>query len=246
MFSFIKQDGQLLSSEDLEARFDFSLFALVCEWNKPWTPESHMSFQPPFRRAVQTLALSLHRIHLPGVLLGNIAQFLPRDGWPDKRRRCWNYHCLAEHDVEKMLVQCKYGIAESSSLTTAKTEASVVCKKCRVAFYCCRGCREEDYKAGHKKICGRPPFCIPGKQEMRFCELIASGGVSSDDAMANQDESAAKEAHEEDTDNDNDDDGDGSWESIDSDDDMEEDEDDTKTNNLTSQILQFFDKYNDA
>lgn len=240
-FFFLKQDGQLLSREDLEARFDFSLFALVCEWNKPWTPESHMSYQPPFRRAVQTLALSLHRLHLPGVLLGNIAQFLPRDGWPDKRKRCWNYHCLAEHDVDNMLVQ--YGIAESSSLTTTKTEASVACKKCRVAFYCCRGCREEDYKAGHKKICGRPPFCIPGKQEMRFCEFIANGGVLGDYTMANQEESAAKEAHEEEMDNDDDD---GSWESIDSDDDMEEDEDDTNTNHLTSQILRFFDKYNDA
>jgi MYND finger len=180
--------------------------------------------------------------------VGNIAQFLPREGWPDKRRQCWNYHCLAEHDVDKMLA--RHGIVKNSSpLTTTKPEASVFCKKCRVAVYCSRACREEDFKAGHKKICGRPPFCIPGKQDMLFCQVIANGGVAGDETMANQEESAATEAdeaaHDDDIDNNDYGGDDGSWESIDSDDDMEEDKDDTNTNNVTRQILQFFDKYND-
>jgi hypothetical protein len=83
---------------------------------------------------------------------------------------------------------------------------------------------------------------------MRFCQVIANGGVVVDETMASQEENATTGAEvydEENADNDNADGDDGSWESIDSDDDMEEDEDDTNTNNVTRQILQFFDKYND-
>jgi len=62
----IDEDGTELDHAHLSARYDFSLLVFLRKWHSPWTPESHLSFSIPHRRAISTLALCAHRYGVPG------------------------------------------------------------------------------------------------------------------------------------------------------------------------------------
>lgn len=213
-------------------RFDFTLLALQCAWHEPWTAESHPTFQPGFRTAVFEVALCLHHTGMPREIHGHIVQYLARDWWPDTRASCWNYDCmLAELRKQE---ECRDAGEEY-------VPPAVTFCVCGVAAYCSRTCRENDWKSGgHKRMCGKPPYCRPTVKEYRFCEVIRQKvlGVSDEsDAMAleqNQSELVMDELVVEDEDEGDD----GSWESVDSDEEMEAPSGETRT--TTSLITEFF------
>jgi hypothetical protein len=195
---------------------DCTLLAMVRAWNAPWSPESHMSYQPQFRHAINTVALCTHRLGMPNELVHHIGEFMHRDWWDDERKTCFDYDCQAEQVMKNM--KRKFGAAQAGKLPSPGPVACISCPGCHQTHYCSKEHRESDYKEGHKNQCGTVPFCAPSKEEV---DLFAAlfGGKGAPELPA------ATLAHSEDGDDvadmDVDDDDEGSWESIDSD---EEDE----------------------
>ena len=48
------------------------------------------------------------------------------------------------------------------------------CRGCNVALYCCKEHRKYILQDGHARVCGTPPFRVPGKEEERLCEAVAA------------------------------------------------------------------------
>ena len=148
-------------------RFDFSLLALQCAWHEPWTAETHSTFQPGFRTAVFQVALCLQGVGMPRELHSHIVQYFARDWWPDSRAQCWNYDCILEQLRKQEECRASSGGGEPYVPPVVK-----FCV-CGVAAYCSRACRENDWKSGgHKRMCGKPPYCRPTAKDYRFCQVI--------------------------------------------------------------------------
>ena len=163
--NFSVQNGHSLSDDELGARYDFNLVALLRAWRSHWTPESHQSFQPEFRAAIYTLFLSLNaRWSIPNEIIMKIATFLSRDFFTDRRRQCWYFTCQSSRAIKRILRKqgCKgsRGVGETTTTTESDSKASACfpCPKCKVAWYCSKACQVSDYKEGHKKVCGSPPY----------------------------------------------------------------------------------------
>jgi hypothetical protein len=75
---WLKND-HFLTHDELKARHDFSLLLLVRAWQAPWNPESHMSFQPEFRKAVETIFLCSKKRGFPVGVGRSILSFLDRE-----------------------------------------------------------------------------------------------------------------------------------------------------------------------
>mmetsp|Transcript_28904 Transcript_28904/g.67108 ORF Transcript_28904/g.67108 Transcript_28904/m.67108 type:complete len:184 (-) Transcript_28904:168-719(-) len=87
--------------EILTARYDFTLLKLLRAWHAPWTPESHHSYTPSFRKSIYTWLLVANRYQLPWDILFSIAQFLPRT-YDQQSLECWCEDCIVDSAVAKM------------------------------------------------------------------------------------------------------------------------------------------------
>jgi hypothetical protein len=159
-FPTFQQDGNVLSYNNLRIRNDFQLLLLQRAWQVPWTPETHASFQPGFRAAVETVAKSAHRMGYPHGIMLNICSFLHRDWWEDSRKQCWNYACLCEKSSKAITQKMSPGY-DGSLTNTSQMEVTTkleYCAKCHVAMYCSKSCRHRDLYLGHKAKCCFPPL----------------------------------------------------------------------------------------
>jgi hypothetical protein len=125
---------------------------LLRVWNAPWTAATHKSFQPGLQDAVRTFALCTQRLNWPNELVDSVAPFVHRDWWPDDRRQCWSHACQLERANKLMFAK-----NDSSSVGETMRKMPVTCEPCAgcgFSWYCSKQCKEEDYEAGHKYICG--------------------------------------------------------------------------------------------
>jgi hypothetical protein len=231
------QEDHLLSTEENIARVDFTLLAIVRAWNAPWTPDSHMSYQPQFRQAIETVALCTHRLGMPNELVHHIGAFMHRDWWDDERKTCFDYDCQAEQVTKNM--KRKITAAQAGKLPSPGPEVCISCPSCRQTHYCSKEHRESDYKEGHKNQCGTAPYCAPSKEEGDlFAALFGEKGAP--------ELPAAPLAHSEDADDvvdmdvGDDDDDEGSWESIDSDEEDEDELDNGESQPTKTRLIQQF------
>ena len=166
--------GHSLTKGELRARYDLSLLLLVRAWQAPWTPESHASFSPEFRRAVQTVALCTYRLQYPQDFIAHVASFLPRDAWPDPRQQCWSNDCCLLDSLNKAsrIITGDNKVATSSAPAASSGALLKYCERCKFAPFCAnKDCYENEFKLGHKRICCRPPFLStpPDDEELQFC-----------------------------------------------------------------------------
>lgn len=228
----------MLDGEELEARVDLTLLALVRTWDAPWTPESHMSYQPQFRKAVCTLALCTHRLGIPNELVHRISAFMHRDWWCDERNTCFDFECRVEMAGRDLLKS--YAARQSQPITAGVTipRACVLCPSCGVSRYCSQEHRERDHKSEHKSVCGKAPYCAPTKEETNLFAALFGGGSDIGTAQGSDAVTVRVDAIDGDevvVEEDDDDD----WESIDSDE-VEEPEDTAVQRTKTQLIHQFF------
>jgi hypothetical protein len=121
-------------------------------WKAPWTPETHKSFQPGFQQAIRTFGLCTKRLSLPNEIVERVGTFLNRSWWPDDRRQCWSHACQVDQ-LSRRIIQRKNSGVSSSSGTSANCKP---CPGCGFSWYCTEECKELDYEAGHKYMCGTP------------------------------------------------------------------------------------------
>jgi hypothetical protein len=255
-----------LSLDHCRSRYDFSLSSLAYAWGESWTEESHMSFQPQFRQAVKTVAMSCHRLNMPMELARRIASCLHRDWWRDEYRSCWNYDChisnigksveLYHNAVKDGNTDTQLGnfLFTSNGLNSTFRE----CEKCRVTKYCSKRCQEESYRASHVSHCGKLP-CRKGRpsesehhlydtvfacREMQgqLLPLFISNNIPlpvvSNNTVVDNDYDDDWEDEEDDDDNE---DEDNDWESVDS------NYNENEPESATTVIHNFFrNQYNDA
>jgi hypothetical protein len=225
----------LLSTEENTARVDFTLLAMVRAWNAPWSPDSHMSYQPQFRQAIETVALCTHRLGMPIELVHHIGAFMHRDLWDDERKTCFFYDCQSDQ-VEKNMKR-KLAAAQAGKLPLPGPEACMSCPGCHQTHYCSKEHLERDAKEGHKNQCGTAPYCAPSKEEGDlFAALFGGKGALN--------LPAAPITHSKDADDvvdmDVDDDDEGSWESIDSDEEEEDELDNGESQPTKTRLIQQF------
>ena len=153
----------MLTYNDLCARNDLQLVLLQRAWQAPWKPETHASFQPSFREAVATVAKSIHSLGFPHEIMLSICSFLHRDWWDDRRKQCWNYACLSEKSSE--LISRKMAPGYGAASIEDHQDASMhleYCRRCHVAMYCSKSCKNRDLYLGHKARCcpalSKPPM----------------------------------------------------------------------------------------
>lgn len=212
----------MLKKGELRSGLDFSLMLLLRAWHAPWTPESHISFQPEFRRAAHTIMLATSRLSMPNDVGYKIIEFLRRDFWPDERAQCWNHECQFNQVVK--LVEMKK-IAEQHN---GVSRVFLTCPKCGVPNYCSESCRKTDWADYHRQLCNAPPNRIPGLEEERLCTKVfdehafeCCPSATPTHVSENDDQEAESEMS----------DDEGSWEDIDS------DEDDVPEETTPSQIV---------
>lgn len=148
---------------------------LVREWNQPWSPKRHMSFQPEFRSAATSVLMCSRRTGLPSEVSHRIIEFLHRDWWPDSRRQCWNYDCQVD------LTQRYYDAGRCDRPphpTRFMTNEFIQCAGCKIATYCSEACRVSDWKHFHKNYCNYPPCRIPGPDEDAFIASLDRDSVT--------------------------------------------------------------------
>ena len=114
-----------------------------------------MSFQPSFRVAIKTVALCANRLNMPSEIALKVGSYLNRQWWHDDRCQCWSYDCSVE-SMARQLRQKRGGTGRSIQ----KNKTCQPCSGCGLAWYCSKKCREDDFKTGHKKICGLPPWQV--------------------------------------------------------------------------------------
>ena len=208
-------DGMELDYPHLVACYDFSLLMLVREWNKPWTPQSHLSFSIQHRQAISSLALCAHRFGVPASIVEIVNAFLPRSWWHDERMTCWCHDCqlnqLAQLYREKISSRTSNWngkeLPRSESATQSRPRKALTpCPGCGVAAVCSKDHLKRLHKEGHKRQCGLPPFRPPfGKEDNLFVREVFEGNY---DALDDNDVKAEADLKvEEDAD---------SWESVDS------------------------------
>jgi ribosomal protein S14 len=211
LFHFTRKDGNRLTETQQAARYNFTLTRLLQAWHAPWSPESHQSFQVPFREAARTLFLSAHRIGMPFEIARLVVECCRRDWWEDPVRQCWHTDCQTNKATD--VVQDNWLRRMARSLTFGKTcnlvleeyGTEFISCKCQITQYCSREHQKDDYgEHNHCMQCGKPPFRIPGKEELALCRQVFG------EATEDGDEYYGGEM------DDDDDDDEGSWETIDS------------------------------
>ena len=252
----LNEEGDALSGDVLAARYDFTLLMMIRAWNAPWTPTSSFSFSVPFRKAITTLALCAHRYGVPADIAAVVNSFLPREWWSDDRRQCWCHDCQLKQvsdmirdkvakrecrDVEaavndkapppptmhntSILRLSSHSEPKLSALSTVQT-----CPGCNLAMYCSREHRKYLWQDGHKRVCGTPPFRVPGVDEELFCREVFGGPTPTATDTYHENESVGLESHtSEVSDEVVSDDDSGDWESIDSNEESPPVEECTKT-----------------
>lgn len=148
------QAGHKLTLDEIRARYDFTLLALLRAWNAPWTEETHKSFPPGFQEAVKTFTLCAEfRLNLPNEIVPRVAAFLNRDWWPDDRRQCWSHACQLNHI--RQLVLEKQADVTSRAVSKKMSSTCEPCSgHCGFSWYCSQECKGENHEAGHKFVCG--------------------------------------------------------------------------------------------
>jgi hypothetical protein len=184
-------DGMEVDYPHLVACYDFSLLMLLREWNKPWTPQSHLSFSIPHRQAISSLALCAHRFGVPASIVEIVNSFLPRAWWHDERCICWCRECqlkqLAEVYRKKISLRTSNwnGVALPTYDSTTQSRLTT-CTGCGVVSVCSKDHLKRLQREGHKRQCGLPPFRPPfGKEENIFVrEIFGANDESIDDNEA--------------------------------------------------------------
>ena len=235
-FHLIK-GGNKLYDDRLNARYDFSLVLLLCAWNAPWSVESHHSFQEPFRKTVRTLFLCANRVHMPTDIALHVCKFLRRDWWPDERAQCFSEECLAKRASKLVHQKLIHGV--TGTLPKRRVQKFYTfCPGCSVAWYCCEDHRQSDYRDGHKALCGKPPYRIPGQQERELLnDVLCLQQRLPSPLILNEKTERLIESQLQCTIG-TEDDGSGSWESIDSEAEVEEEASDL----ITDVIHKFFER----
>jgi hypothetical protein len=225
----VDEENEELDLVGLKARHEFSLLGLLRAWHAPWSPASHHSFQPSFRKAVCTLAVCAHRLHMPSEMALRVFEFLPRDWWPDERKECWCWDCIVKdmgkRHQEKRLQRIGVVGEENEKRDSERVRSLAYCPGCSVAMYCCHAHRAYHFKESHKRECQIPPFRRLGpKEDALFAEVFGQEDI--DHLPPNPDLDVEG------------DDDDGSWESIDSNEELEH-----ETELSTTRIVtRFFEK----
>lgn len=194
-----------------------------------------------FHNAAKMTAMCTNRLGLPNEITKLLLSFFHRDWWPDERKKCWCSVCQF-----KDIISCLQsngsapvvGSNNSTNSTLAVPSNIRFCKNCNVALYCCKEHKKYISQDGHSRVCGSPPFRIPGKDEERLCELVSRNYYEDYIKQGLLIEASTEEVNEEEVDED---DEDSIWESIDGDD-VEEYE----QNGTTSIIYNYFKKFYDA
>ena len=212
-YEWVQDEDCFMEYSHLVSCYDFSLLMLVREWNKPWTPQSHLSFSIPYRNAVSTLALCAHRYGVPASIVEIVNSFLPRSWFHDERMCCWSNDCqlnqLAQLYREKISSRTSNWNGKAplqSELTTqSRPGRTLIGCGCKVAMVCCKDHLKRLHQEGHKRQCGLPPFRPPfSKEDNLFVREIFEG---SDVGLGDEDDGSDAVQNEEDTE---------SWESVDS------------------------------
>lgn len=158
-YFFKSEENINLTTKYVRSRYDMSLLLLRREWEKSWTPESHLSFHSPYRQALQTMTLIAHRHGFPLDLCRAVNSFLQRDWWYDERRSCWKYECQVS-SVQSALDNNRVGASKHL----------VICSSCMLASACSRKHLSIIHHEGHRRPCGLPPMRVPTDEDVRFCD----------------------------------------------------------------------------
>ena len=253
----------MLSYNDLCARNDLQLVLLQRAWQAPWSPETHASYQPAFRVAVETIAKSIHRLGFPHEIMLSICSCLHRDWWDDNRKQCWNYACMCEKSRKLISRKLAPGYNEAS-MDDYQTDPIQLeyCHRCHVAAYCCKNCKSRDFYLGHKSRCCPAMSKPPKDDEIQLYTKILVGkdgktnlpnflkswshlnSHSIENAVSDEDVKTIddNDIQIEENDGDNDD---ASWETMDSSEEEEEEENDADVDESKMSITQLARKYFD-
>lgn len=213
-YEWIQDEDGFMEYSHLVACYDFSLMMLVREWNKPWTPQSHLSFSLPYRSAISSLALCAHRYGVPASIVEIVNSFLPRSWFHDERMCCWSNDCqlnqLAQLYREKISSRTSDWIGEASRqpelpTTQSRPGKNLTACGCKVAMVCCKDHLKRLRQDGHKRQCGLPPFRPPFSKEDNLFVREIFEGINVE--LCDEDDVSDVDQNEEDTD---------SWESVDS------------------------------
>lgn len=107
---------------------------------------------------------------------------------------------------------------------TNKSMRCQPCSGCGVAWYCSKKCREDDFRVGHKKVCGLPPMNVRCNAKEYDLHLAVFDALSIPAYLANdkmemdrleQLDRSSEEKYNE-SENDGQWSNDGSWESMES------------------------------
>eukprot|EP00957_Ditylum_brightwellii_P204193 15338082-Ditylum_brightwellii.AAC.1 len=116
----------------------------------------------------------------------------------------------------------------SSTKTTTTTSNKTTrvmhyCSGCNVSMHCSKEHKKYIWQEGHKRVCGTPPFCVPGIEEEQLCRKILGKEEEEEKNTFFFDDYGSFNVDENESINDNDDDDDdSSWESLNSGDEYEE------------------------
>ena len=216
-YEWVQDEHGFMEYSHQVACYDFSLLMLVREWNKSWTPQSHLSFSIPFRNAVTSLALSAHRYGVPASIVEIVNSFLPRSWFDDERMCCWSHECqmarLSQLYREKISLRSRNWndetLLQPERILQRKPGRSLTACGCGVAMVCCKDHWKKLHQEGHKRQCGLPPFRPPySKDDNMFVREIFEGshvGIAGE-VGEGFDKQEDPDQNEDDTD---------SWESVD-------------------------------
>jgi hypothetical protein len=212
-YEWVQDEDGYMEYSHLVACYDFSLLMLVREWNKPWTPQSHLSFSIPFRNAISSLALCAHRYGVPASIVEIVNSFLPRSWFYDERMCCWSNDCQLNQLTQLYREKISSRTSNWNDKASHQPELTIQSRPvktltscgCKVAMVCCKDHWKRLHQEGHKRQCGLPPFRPPfSKEDNLFVREIFEG---SNVGLCDEDDGSDVDQNEEDTD---------SWESVDS------------------------------
>lgn len=162
-YFFKSEENINLTKKYVRSRYDMSLLLLHREWEISWTPESHLSFHAPYRKALQTMTLIAHRHGFPLDLCRAINSFIKRDWWYDERRSCWMYECQVSAIQGKL-----------DKMPERVSKHYMICSSCMLASACSRKHLSNIHHEGHRRQCGFPPMRVPTKEDIYFCDNYGS------------------------------------------------------------------------
>lgn len=182
------------------------------EWTMPWTPASHESFPPPFKRAIQTIALIAHRHNFPLELCVQINSFISRDWWPsDEDTKCWRYEC----QIDRL---GRYLNHENVGDENANVKPLIKCNGCRIAHACSKKhLKDIFHHDGHRRLCRCPPFRVPTVEDHDICHRYLRMEVDTQNQQAPDEKgrhSFHKQPLEQEEEEEEGDDDDDEWKSI--------------------------------